>query len=258
MDQAALRRLLLQVRSGKTGVDDALDRLRGMPSDELGFATLDMHRAMRRGIPEAVYGAGKTVEQIVAIVGRFKHHGQTALVTRVSPEVQAAVAAVIPEVEYHAAAQALVLRVGRRRKGRPGVVVMTAGTSDIPIAEEAALTADLLGESVHRIDDVGVAGLHRLFRHRRALETARVIVVVAGMEGALPSVVAGLVDCPIVGVPTSTGYGTGAGGYAALLAMLNSCSAGVAVVNIDNGYGAGVLASLINRKGRSGRRISAS
>ncbi|HEX6853067.1 MAG TPA: nickel pincer cofactor biosynthesis protein LarB [Candidatus Polarisedimenticolaceae bacterium] len=258
MDQAALRRLLLKVRSGTTKVEDAIDRLRGMPADELGFATLDMHRALRRGIPEAVYGAGKSVEQIVAIVGRFKHHGQTALVTRVGPEVHAAVAAAHPEVEYHAAAQALVLRAGRRRKGRPGVVVMTAGTSDLPIAEEAALTAELLGESVHRIEDVGVAGLHRLFRHRKALESARVIVVVAGMEGALPSVVAGLVDCPIVGVPTSTGYGTGAGGYAALLAMLNSCSAGVAVVNINNGYGAGVLASLINRNRRSGHRISAS
>lgn len=258
MDRETLRRLLLQVRSGKTGVDQALERLKGMPADELGFATLDMHRAIRRGIPEAVYGAGKSVEQIAAIVGRFKHHGQTALVTRVGPEVHAAVAAVHPEVEYHAAARAIVLRAGRRRKGRPGVVVMTAGTSDLPIAEEAALTAELLGEAVHRIDDVGVAGLHRLFRHRKALESARVIVVVAGMEGALPSVVAGLVDCPIVGVPTSTGYGTGAGGYAALLSMLNSCAAGVAVVNIDNGYGAGVLASLINRRRPARRAIPAS
>lgn len=251
MDKPTLKKMLRDVRSGKLGVDEAAERLRSLPSDEMQFATLDMHRALRRGVPEAVYGAGKTVAQISSILSRFESAGQPALVTRVDASVYEAVARTHPKAEYHASARAIVLRSGRRSTGRSGIVVMTAGTSDIPVAEEAALTSELLGERVVRIHDVGVAGLHRLFRHRAAIEKARVLVVVAGMEGALPSVVAGLVGAPVIGVPTSTGYGTGKGGYAALLAMLNSCAAGVAVVNIDNGYGAGVLASLINRSKRS-------
>lgn len=246
MDRAELRTLLRKVRSGTVDVEDAVERVRRLPAEEMAFATLDLHRALRRGFPEAVYGAGKTPKQIAAIVERMWRAGQTALVTRVGPEVRDAVARLHPGVEYHEEARALVVRSGRRPRPRPGVVVVTAGTSDLPVAEEAALTAELLGQGVVRVHDVGVAGLHRLLAHREALTSAHVIIAVAGMEGALPSVVAGLVDCPVVAVPTSTGYGTGLGGVAALLAMLNSCSPGVAVVNIDNGYGAGCLASLIN------------
>jgi NCAIR mutase (PurE)-related protein len=227
-------------------VEDAVERIRTLPAEEMAFATLDLHRALRRGFPEAVYGAGKTPRQIAAIVDRMRRAGQTALVTRVGPEVRDVVAAGQPGVEYHAEARALVVRAGKAPRPRPGVVVVTAGTSDLPVAEEAALTAELLGQGVSRVHDVGVAGLHRLLAHRETLTRARVIVAVAGMEGALPSVVAGLVDCPVIAVPTSTGYGTGLGGVAALLAMLNSCSPGVAVVNIDNGFGAGCLAALIN------------
>ncbi len=241
-----MKRLLRRVRSGRLGVAEALERLRREPVEEIGFAALDMHRALRRGFPEVVYGAGKTVEQIAAIVSRLHRAGQTVLVTRVGPEIHRALAPAHPDAEYHADARALVLRKGRRRAGRPGIVVMSAGTSDQPVAEEAAVTATVMGNEVRRVYDVGVAGLHRLMVHRETMLGARVIVVVAGMEGALPSVVAGLVDCPVVGVPTSTGYGTGAGGHAALHAMLNSCASGVAVVNIDNGFGAGYLAALIN------------
>lgn len=252
MERRAVRELLKRVRDGRVGVDEAFDRLRHLTVAEMGFASLDLHRALRRGYPEAVYGAGKTAEQIVAIVARLHAAGQTALVTRVGPEVHAAVARAHPGAEYHPAARAVVLRSGRIRKGRPGVVVMTAGTSDIGVAEEAALTAELMGSAVRRIYDVGVAGLHRLFAHREDLRSARVLVVAAGMEGALPSVVGGLVDCPVIAVPTSAGYGTGTGGFAALVAMLNSCASGVAVVNIDNGYGAGYLAAQINapKRGR--------
>jgi NCAIR mutase (PurE)-related protein len=256
VERKAVRDLLRKVRERKIDVDEALERLRHLPTADMGFAAVDLHRALRRGHPETVYGAGKTAEQIVSIVSRLKAAGQTALVTRVGPEIHAAVARIHPGAEYHAAARAVVLRAGRKNRGRPGVVVMTAGTSDIPVGEEAALTAELMGSEVRRIYDVGVAGLHRLLAHRDSLSRARVVVVVAGMEGALPSVVGGLVDCPVVAVPTSTGYGAGAGGVAALLAMLNSCASGVAVVNIDNGYGAGYLAALINGgRGRESKRI---
>ena len=250
MEREALRRLLEAVRKGRVGVGEALERLRRGPVEDLGFAAVDLHRALRRGFPEVVYGAGKTIGQIGAIVGRLAAAGQTVLVTRVGPDVHRALAARFPRIRYHAEARALVLHAGRRRPGRPGIVVMSAGTSDLPVAEEAAVTAEVMGNRVRRVYDVGVAGLHRLMAHREAMLTARVIVVAAGMEGALPSVVGGLVDCPVIGVPTSTGYGAGAGGQAALLAMLNSCASGVAVVNIDNGFGAGYLAASINRAGR--------
>jgi len=248
LDRGALKKLLEAVRSGRLSVAAAGERLKHLPVDELGFASLDTHRAVRRGFPETVYGPGKSIEQIVAIVGRLASARQTALVTRVGPEVYAAVSSRYPKAEYHEEARALVLRSGAKKKGRLGVVVITAGTSDIGVAEEAVLTAELMGEQVRRIYDVGIAGLHRLLSHRETLAKANVIVAVAGMEGALPSVVAGLVDCPVVAVPTSIGYGAGAGGFAALLTMLNSCAPGVAVVNIDNGHGAGCLASLINRR----------
>lgn len=256
LNRDALKKLLEEVRSGRLSVAKAGERLRHFPVDELGFASLDTHRALRRGFPETVYGPGKTIEQILAIVSTLHAAGQTALVTRVGPEVHAAVAVKHEKAEYHPEARALVLRSGPKRRGRPGIVVMTAGTTDIGVAEEAALTAELMGEQVRRIYDVGVAGLHRMLAHRDALTKANVIVAVAGMEGALPSVVAGLVDCPVVAVPTSVGYGAGAGGFAALLAMLNSCAPGVAVVNIDNGHGAGCLASLINRRCKSPKTLA--
>ena len=256
MDRNALKRLLDDVRSKRVSVAAASERLQRLPMEELGFATLDTHRAIRRGFPETVYGPGKSNEQILAIVSKLHAAGQTALVTRVGADAHKAVAARHPKAEYHAEARALVLRAGKRRKGRPGVVVMTAGTTDIGVAEEAALTAELMGEEVQRIFDVGVAGLHRLLSHRETLTKANVVVAVAGMEGALPSVVAGLVDCPVVAVPTSVGYGAGAGGFAALLGMLNSCSPGVAVVNIDNGHGAGCLASLINRRAKTPKKLA--
>ncbi len=256
LNRDVLKKLLEDVRSGRLSVAKAGDRLRHFPVEELGFASLDTHRTLRRGFPETVYGPGKTIEQILAIVSKLHAAGQTALVTRVGPEAHAAVAAKHKKAEYHPQARALVLRSGPKRRGRPGVVVMTAGTTDIGVAEEAALTAELMGEKVHRIYDVGVAGLHRLLAHRDTLTKANVIVAVAGMEGALPSVVAGLVDCPVIAVPTSVGYGAGAGGFAALLAMLNSCAPGVAVVNIDNGHGAGCLAALINRRCKSPKSLA--
>ena len=248
MDRQRLKKMLQQVRSGKIGVEKALEQLRMLPVDDLGFASVDTHRALRRGFPEVIYGPGKTAPQIVEIVRSLGRAGQTVLVTRVGPEICEAVRQAEPKAEYHEMARAVVVRKGRRRSGRSGVVVVTAGTADIPVAEEAALTAELMGQRVTRVRDVGVAGIHRLVIHRQTLADARVIVAVAGMEGALPSVIAGLTDCPIIGVPTSTGYGAGAGGYAALLAMLNSCAAGLTVVNIDNGFGAGFAAAMINRQ----------
>jgi NCAIR mutase (PurE)-related protein len=250
VDRGALRKLLEEVRRRRLSVADAEARLRHWPVEDLGFASIDTHRVLRRGFPETVYGPGKTTEQIVAIVSRLHAAGQTALVTRVGPEAHAAVRRHHASAEYHADARALVLRSGPKRPGRPGVVVLTAGTTDLAVAEEAALTAEIMGESVRRIYDVGIAGIHRLLAHLDALTKANVIVAIAGMEGALPSVVAGLVSCPVIAVPTSVGYGAGAGGFAALLAMLNSCASGVTVVNIDNGHGAGCAASLINRRCR--------
>ncbi|HXV74850.1 MAG TPA: nickel pincer cofactor biosynthesis protein LarB [Candidatus Polarisedimenticolaceae bacterium] len=254
MERDALEKMLRRVRAGRLSVRQALDELATFPIADLGFATVDTHRALRRGFPEVVYGPGKTAEQIAAIVRSIDACGQTALVTRVDPEIAREVIERQPELRYLELPRALVLERRRRRGGRPGVVVVTAGTSDLPVAEEAALTAELMGERVERIRDVGVAGLHRLTRHRATLAAARVIVAVAGMEGALPSVVAGLTDCPVIGVPTSTGYGAGAGGQAALLAMLNSCASGLTVVNIDNGFGAGFAASLINRRSKIKRK----
>jgi hypothetical protein len=256
MERDAVKRLLRAVRAGRLGVEEALERLRTLPVEELGSATVDTHRALRRGFPEAVYGPGKTRQQVVDIVRSLRKAGQPVLVTRVDRDVFEAVRRVEPGAEYHEIPRAIVVRAAPSRAGRPGVVVVTAGTSDLPVAEEAALTAELMGQRVERVQDVGVAGLHRLVARARTLASARVIVAVAGMEGALPSVVAGLTDCPVIGVPTSTGYGTGAGGQAALLAMLNSCSPGLTVVNIDNGYGAGCAAALINRASR--RPISGS
>jgi hypothetical protein len=248
VERAELRKLLQQVRAGKASVEAALEQLRGAQLDRLAFATLDLARAVRTGFPEVVYGPGKTTEQIVGIVRRLAKAKQTVLVTRVEPEMAQAVLDEVPGAVHHALARAITLRTGRPSKGRKGVVVVTAGTADERVAEEAILVAELMGSAADRIVDVGVAGIHRLLEQRKALLRANVIVAVAGMEGALPSVIAGLVDCPVIGVPTSTGYGVGTGGEAALRSMLSSCSAGLTVVNIDNGFGAGYAAGLINRR----------
>jgi NCAIR mutase (PurE)-related protein len=230
-------------------VDDALASLRSLPYEDLGFAKLDHHRELREGFPEVVLGLGKTPAQVAAIAERISARSGRVLITRVSAEHFAAVAALVPDAVYHADAR--LITVERERAPRyPGVMVLCAGTADLPVAEEAAITAEMMGNAVERHYDVGVAGIHRLLDRVERLRRASVLVVVAGMEGALPSVVAGLVSTPVIAVPTSIGYGASFGGLAALLGMLNSCAAGVAVVNIDNGFGAGYMAALINRGGR--------
>jgi len=250
MDPRSLKELLERVRDGALSPDAAAERLATLPYEDLGFAKVDHHRALRRGFPETVFGSGKTPEQVVAIVERIVAHGQRVLVTRANPEVHRAVAAARPDARYHEAASCITVD-GGARVALPGrVAVVAAGTSDLPVAEEAAVTADFHGANVDRIYDVGVSGLHRLLDRAETIRKAQVVVVAAGMEGALPSVVAGLVDVPVVAVPTSVGYGASFHGLAALLAMLNSCASGVGVVNIDNGFGAGHLACLILR-GRS-------
>jgi NCAIR mutase (PurE)-related protein len=247
MDPKDLHDLLGDVRDGRVGVEEAADRLRELPFEDLGFAKVDHHRALRTGFPEAVFGAGKTQGQIAAIVERILARGQSALVTRTSEEVAAFVRARQPAAQWHELARCITVSVAAAAPLPGSVAIVAAGTSDLPVAEEAAVTCDFLGARVVRVLDVGVAGLHRLLDKTAALRAADVLVVVAGMEGALPSVVAGLVDTPVIAVPTSVGYGAAFQGLAPLLAMLNSCSAGVAVVNIDNGFGAGHLAALILR-----------
>jgi hypothetical protein len=245
MDREKLRALLRQVAEGATSVEDALRRLRELPYADVGFAKVDTHRALRNGAPEAVFCQGKTPEQVVAIVTRLAEHHANVLATRAAPEIAQAIAAAGLPHRYHAEARVAVVRP--EPTGEVGLIaVVSAGTADIPVAEEAAVTAEALGNRVERAYDCGVAGLHRLLDQHHLLSEAHVIVVVAGMEGALPSVVGGLVDRPVIAVPTSIGYGTAFGGVTALLAMLNSCAAGVSVVNIDNGYGAACQASLIN------------
>jgi hypothetical protein len=247
MQEDQIRLLLEDVSRGNLAVDDAVNRLRTLPYETVGnFAHLDQHRALRCGFPEVVFGQGKTPEQVIQIVHRLAARNDRVLVTRVTPEMSAIVQPQVPGMIYYDAARALVLDTNPDRQKTPGITVLTAGTADIPVAEEAAVTADLMGNQVDRIFDVGVAGIHRLLNQVERLRTARVIIVVAGMDGALPSVVGGLVSVPVVAVPTNVGYGASFNGLAALLTMLNSCASGVAVVNIDNGFGAGVLASRIN------------
>lgn len=243
-----LRALLQAVRDGRTTIDAAVDDLRQLPYETVGdFARLDHHRALRRGFPEVIFAQGKTPEQVAAIFLRLQERSDRVLATRVSAEMHAAIRDALPEATYHPAARLLYLDRSSPDGRLPGVLVACAGTADIPVAEEAALTAQLVGNTVERVYDVGVAGLHRLLDQAEALRRARVIVVAAGMEGALASVVAGLVSAPVIAVPTSVGYGASFHGLAAMLAMLNSCANGVAVVNIDNGFGAGYLAGVINR-----------
>jgi NCAIR mutase (PurE)-related protein len=247
----SLRQILEGVRSGAMEVETALEMLRDLPYEELGFAKLDHHRALRRGVPEVVFCQGKTAEQVVPIVEKLAARNRRVMATRASPEVFAAVKDAFPSARYYQPARIIAVETGTAPpapgEDEPYVLVVSGGTSDIPVAEEAAVTAELLGSRVERLYDVGVAGLHRLLDHRQMLFEARVNVVVAGMEGALASVVGGLVANPVIAVPTSVGYGASFEGLAALLAMLNSCAPGVAVVNIDNGFGAGYLAHIINR-----------
>jgi pyridinium-3,5-biscarboxylic acid mononucleotide synthase len=248
LDPRDLEALLQQVRDGALSPAQAAERLKTLPYEDLGFAKVDHHRALRRGFPEAIFGAGKTPEQIVAIVDRIVARGQSVLVTRTGSDVHQLVKSHHAGAVYHAAARLIGVAV-RAPEPLPGrVAVVCAGTSDVPVAEEAAVTAEFHGALVDRIHDVGVAGLHRLLDRTPTLREASVVIVAAGMEGALPSVVGGLVDAPVIAVPTSVGYGASFHGLAALLAMLNSCASGVAVVNIDNGFGAGYLASLMLRK----------
>ena len=238
--------LLRSVAEGATAPENALLKLKEAPFEDLGYAKVDFHRSVRQGAAEVIYGAGKTTEQIAGIARTMGERGcRNILVTRIGPEVAEAVAQSVP-LEYHASAR-LGLAFPGEQKRRGNIVVATGGTSDIPVAEEAALTAEAMGNHVTRMYDVGVAGLHRLLSNLDTLMAARCVVTVAGMEGALASVVGGLVDCPVIAVPTSVGYGASFGGFSALLSMLNSCASGCSVVNIDNGFGAGYLASRINQ-----------
>lgn len=247
MDPGSLKQLLEQVRKGELSTAAAAERLATLPFEDLGFAKLDHHRALRRGFPETVFGAGKTPEQIATIVERIAVRGQRVLVTRTTPEVHARVRATRPEARFHETARCLTVAAEPPPALAGRIAIAAAGTSDLGVAEEAAVTAEFHGAAVERVYDVGVAGLHRLLDQAPTIRSADVVIVVAGMEGALPSVVAGLVDAPVVAVPTSVGYGASFGGLAALLAMLNSCASGVGVVNIDNGFGAAHLACLILR-----------
>lgn len=247
MTQEKLHELLQKVAEGKLKPKAAMDQLKTLPFEDLGFARVDHHRSLRQGFPEVIFGQGKTPEQIVSIAKALRKQGAAVLVTRVSPSKAKAVKARFKSLTYHATASCLALKPRQPLpKGRGLVAVVAAGTSDLPVAEEAVLTARLMGSKVETIYDVGVSGLHRLLASADILLGASCFVVVAGMEGALPSVVAGMVSKPVVAVPTSVGYGTSFGGLAALLGMLNSCAPGLSVVNIDNGFGAGYLAGLID------------
>ncbi|CCW35037.1 NCAIR mutase-like protein [Chthonomonas calidirosea] len=252
MEPERLLQLLEQVRAGSVSPKEALEQLRFLPFEDVGFARIDHHRALRNGFPEVVYCPNKTVPQIIAIMERVAAHASKVLATRATPEVAAEVRAALPSAVYHEQARMLVLP-GAIEVPPPAtvgtVLVVSAGTADLPVAEEAAVTVSEMGSPVERLYDVGVAGLHRLLANQRQLYAANVVIVVAGMEGALASVVGGLVARPVIAVPTSVGYGAGFGGLSALLTMLNSCASGVGVVNIDNGFGAGFLAHLINLRG---------
>ncbi|MBW2056694.1 MAG: nickel pincer cofactor biosynthesis protein LarB [Deltaproteobacteria bacterium] len=248
MDEQKLRRLLEEVKEGERTVEEALHALKGFPFEDIGDAVVDHHRQLRRGFPEVIMGEGKSEDQISSIVRNMTERGANVLITRVGEEKARGLREVFPEMEYHRRSRTATLvrqRVEKRGKGK--ILILTAGTADVEVGEEAMITAEMMGNEVEMVCDVGVAGIHRLFHHRERIMGANVLIVVAGMEGALPSVVGGLVDRPVIAVPTSTGYGASFKGLAALLGMLNSCAAGVTVVNIDNGFGAGYTASLINR-----------
>jgi NCAIR mutase (PurE)-related protein len=242
MDRARIEALLNEVREGRTTVNDAVDRLKDLPFEDIGFAKLDHHRALRTGMPEVIFAAGKTVAQVAAIFARMAKAGGNVLATRATREMFEAVHAVEPRAEYHETARAITLTQVPATPGKGSIAVVCAGTSDLPVAEEAVVTARIMGNAVELIADVGVAGIHRLLAQKQGLQSARVLIVCAGMEGALPTVVGGLVNAPVIAVPTSVGYGASFGGIAALLGMLNTCSPNVSVVNIDNGFGAACIA----------------
>ena len=246
MDRTQIEALLNDVREGRTAVNDALDRLRDLPFEDLGFAKVDHHRALRTGMPEVIFSAGKTPEQVAQIFARMAQHGGNVLATRASREMYEAVSAQEPRAAFNETARTITLAQTPAVLGKGTIGVVCAGTSDLPVAEEAVVTARLMGNTVELIADVGVAGIHRLLSQKASLQSARVLIVCAGMEGALPTVVGGLVNAPVLAVPTSVGYGASFGGVAALLGMLNTCAPNVSVVNIDNGFGAACIASLIN------------
>jgi NCAIR mutase (PurE)-related protein len=247
LDAKSLRKLFEEVRRGRTSPDEAVERLRHLPFEDLGFAKVDHHRALRVGMPEVVFGERKTPAQVAAIFKRLAEHGTNVLATRTTKDQFAAVRKAVRKAQYNAEARTIVLQRDDRIYGKGLITVISAGTSDQPVAEEAVATAEIMGNQVQRLYDVGVAGIHRLLAHRKAITRAHVVIVCAGMEGALPSVVGGLVGVPVIAVPTSVGYGAAFKGMAALLGMMNSCASNVSVVNIDNGFGAGYVASLINR-----------
>ena len=247
MSPEEITKMLNQVRSGKLSVANAVDHLRNLPYEDLGYAKIDHHRSLRQGFPEVIFARGKAPEQVVGIVSRMLRNKHNILVTRGDRQLYELLRPLDPKVEFHALSGAISIRRERKIRGRGKILVVCAGTSDIPVAEEALVTAGIMGNRAEALYDVGVAGIHRLLGESQHLREARVIVCVAGMEGALPSVVAGLVGVPVIAVPSSVGYGASFHGLAALLGMLNSCSPNVCVVNIDNGFGAGYLASVMNR-----------
>lgn len=250
-----MKKLLKQVKAGKISIQDAIEKLRHLPFEDLGFARIDHHRQIRRGFPEVIYCPGKTTEQIIRIFESLAAKGDNVLATRAEPHVFETLAKTgkFPKARYEQLARAIVLEQRELKPSKSVLPIVTAGTADLPVATEAKVTAEIMGQRTEVICDVGVAGLHRLFGHLPKLQKANVIIVVAGMEGALASVVGGLVSCPVIAVPTSVGYGSSFEGLSALLTMLNSCTAGVTVVNIDNGFSAAVTAALINRKIDAGR-----
>ncbi|HWS96315.1 MAG TPA: nickel pincer cofactor biosynthesis protein LarB [Candidatus Methylomirabilis sp.] len=247
MQSEAIKKLFEQVRKGRLSPDEAMQQLKHLPFEDMGFANVDHHRSLRVGMPEVIFGPGKTPTNLAAIFERLAKHGHNVLATRATQEQFKAVRRKLRKAEYHELARAITLMQDETVRGKGKIVVVSAGTSDIPVAEEAVVTAQVMGNEVQHVYDVGVAGIHRLLAQREALTGARVVVVCAGMEGALPSVVGGLVGVPVIAVPTSVGYGASFNGLSALLGMLNSCASNVSVVNIDNGFGAGYVASIINR-----------
>jgi hypothetical protein len=248
MDTDKLRQLLRDVRSGERTVNEAVEALKGLPFEDIGDAMVDHHRAFRRGFPEVIMGEGKTADQITAITRSMTNQEENVLITRIGEDKIRVLQGVFPDIQYRPRSRtATLLKKPVEIRGKGTILILTAGTSDIPVAEEALVTAQMMGNETEMVCDIGVAGIHRLLYHRERIIKAHVLIVVAGMEGAMPSVVGGLVNRPVIAVPTSTGYGASFQGVAALLAMLNSCVPGVAVVNIDNGFGAGYLASLINQ-----------
>ena len=247
MDGERIKRLLDDVQHGRLEIDEAMRKLRAFPYEDLGFAKIDTHRDLRTGFPEVVFCEGKTPEQLAAVAGAIAARGGLLMATRADAAAFDAIREAVPDAAYHEKARIVTAGPAREKGGGGSILVVSAGTSDMPVAEEAAVTAEIMGNDVVRLYDVGVAGIHRLFAHRDEFEQASVIIVVAGMEGALASVVGGLTDKPVVAVPTSVGYGASFEGLSALLTMLNSCAPGVVVVNIDNGFGAGYFASSVNR-----------